>query len=372
MTDPRVHHHVEIKEGDETVAAADVTTPSESEGTAQASLRAAPGHVPPGHRASLVDAVMDLPEVQESTRLEAALPLGDSETLGRLRERSDNATTRAAGSSALVDADIPPGTGPDVPRAPALTPRRTRSRAGRRRLRPAGHGMIPAAAEFRPGMTTVGFIGSGMIGGTVARLSVAAGHAVVLSNSRGPDTLKDLVSELGPLARAASGEDAADADIVLVAIPLRAYRTVPVRRLVGKTVMDADNYYPQRDGQIADLDAKRLTSSELLQRHLRSSLVVKAFNNIYFRHLASLVRPSGAGDRSYLPIAGDDAGAKAEVTAFLDSIGYGAVDAGPLGESWRQQPGEPAYGAPYGPMEDAGGRPAGEGTIRRALAAATR
>ena len=91
-------------------------------------------------------------------------------------------------------------------------------------------------------MTTVGFIGSGMIGGTVARLSVAAGHAVVLSNSRGPDTLKDLVSELGPLARAASGEDAADADIVLVAIPLRAYRTVPVRRLVGKTVMDADNY----------------------------------------------------------------------------------------------------------------------------------
>ena len=221
-------------------------------------------------------------------------------------------------------------------------------------------------------MTTVGFIGSGMIGGTVARLSVAAGHAVVLSNSRGPDTLKDLVSELGPLARAASGEDAADADIVLVAIPLRAYRTVPVRRLVGKTVMDADNYYPQRDGQIADLDAKRLTSSELLQRHLRSSLVVKAFNNIYFRHLASLVRPSGAGDRSYLPIAGDDAGAKAEVTALLDSIGYGAVDAGPLGESWRQQPGEPAYGAPYGPVEDAGGRPAGEGTIRRALAAATR
>ena len=221
-------------------------------------------------------------------------------------------------------------------------------------------------------MTTVGFIGSGMIGGTVARLSVAAGHAVVLSNSRGPDTLKDLVSELGPLARAASGEDAADADIVLVAIPLRAYRSVPVQRLVSKTVMDANNYYPQRDGQIADLDAKRLTSSELLQHHLRSSSVVKAFNNIYFRHLASLARPSGAPDRSYLPIAGDDAGAKTEVTAFLDSIGYGAVDAGPLGESWRQQPGEPLYGAPYGPMEDAGGRPASEGMIRRALAAAAR
>ena len=116
MTDPGVHHHhVEIKEGDETVAAADVTIAPESEGTAQASLRAAPGHVPPGDRASLVDAVMDLPEVQKSTRLEAAVPLGDSETLGRLRERSDNSTTRAAGSSALVDADIPPGTGSDVP-----------------------------------------------------------------------------------------------------------------------------------------------------------------------------------------------------------------------------------------------------------------
>jgi len=117
MTDPGVHHYVEIKDGDETVAAADVTIPPESEGTAQASLRAAPGHVQPGRRASLVDAVMDLPEVQESARLEAALPLGDSETLGRLRERSENVTTRAAGSSALVDADIPPGTGPDVPSA---------------------------------------------------------------------------------------------------------------------------------------------------------------------------------------------------------------------------------------------------------------
>ena len=110
MTDPGLHHHLEIKDGDETVAAADVTTPPEAEGTAQASLRAAPGRIPPGRRASLVDAVMDLPEVQESSRLEAALPLGDSETLGRLRERSENATTRPAGVSALLDADIPPDT----------------------------------------------------------------------------------------------------------------------------------------------------------------------------------------------------------------------------------------------------------------------
>jgi hypothetical protein len=116
MTNPGMHHHVEIKEGDDTVAAADVTTPAETEGTAQASLHSSPGHVTPGRRASLVDAVMDLPEVKESSRLEAALPLGDSETLGRLRERSENATTRPAGSSALVDADIPAG---DVPAPPA-------------------------------------------------------------------------------------------------------------------------------------------------------------------------------------------------------------------------------------------------------------
>ena len=116
MTDPGLHHHLEVKDGDETVAAADVTTPPEAEGTAQASLRAAPGHVPPGHRASLVDAMMDLPEVRGSSRLEAAVPLGDSETLGRLRERSDNATTRYAGSSALLDADIPPAAArPDAP-----------------------------------------------------------------------------------------------------------------------------------------------------------------------------------------------------------------------------------------------------------------
>jgi hypothetical protein len=113
MTNPGLHHHLEIKDGDQTVAAADVTTPPE--GAAQASLRAAPGHILPGRRASLVDAVMDLPEVRESSRLEAALPLGDSETLGRLRERSENPTTRPAGASALLDADIPPGApGPDA------------------------------------------------------------------------------------------------------------------------------------------------------------------------------------------------------------------------------------------------------------------
>jgi hypothetical protein len=114
MTDPGTRHHLEIKEGEQTVAAADVTIPPDT-GTAQASLRAAPGQIPPGRRASLVDAVLDLPEVQDSTRLEAALPLGDAESLARLRERSENATTRAAGASALLDADLP-GSDPGPPR----------------------------------------------------------------------------------------------------------------------------------------------------------------------------------------------------------------------------------------------------------------
>ena len=219
----------------------------------------------------------------------------------------------------------------------------------------------------------MGFIGSGRIGGTVARLSVAAGHRVVLSNSRGPETLKGLADELGPLARAGTVEQAAAAgEIVVVAIPLHAYRSVPAEPLASKIVIDADNYYPQRDGHIAELDSGSVTSSELLQQHLAASHVVKAFNNIYYRHLLSLARPAGVADRSFLPIAGDDPGAKQAVTAFLDSIGYGAVDAGSLADSWRQQPGTPVYGAPYGPFEQPAGTPASAETIRAALDAAAR
>jgi predicted dinucleotide-binding enzyme len=222
-------------------------------------------------------------------------------------------------------------------------------------------------------VTTVGFIGSGRIGGTVAELAVAAGHPVVLSNSRGPETLRDLASDLGPLARAGTGAEAAAAgDIVVVTIPLRAYRSVPAEPLAGKVVIDTMNYYPLRDGQLPDLDDGSATSSELLQRHLPGSSVVKAFNNIFYKHLRSLSRPAGSADRTFLPIAGDDAAAKSAVTAFLDSIGYGAVDAGPLADSWRQQPGTPVYATPYGSFSDEKGTPAGADAVRAALAAATR
>ena len=142
----------------------------------------------------------------------------------------------------------------------------------------------------------------------MARLSVAAGHQVVLSNSRGPDTLAGLAAELGPQARAATPAEAAAAgDLVVVSIPLRAYPSLPAGPLAGTVVIDTCNYYPQRDGQIAELDSGSVTSSELIQRHLPDAAVVKAFNNIFFKHLESLSRAAGAPDRTALPVAGDDA-----------------------------------------------------------------
>jgi 8-hydroxy-5-deazaflavin:NADPH oxidoreductase len=222
-------------------------------------------------------------------------------------------------------------------------------------------------------MTTVGIIGSGMIGGTVARLSVAAGHHVVLSNSRGPETLDELAAELGPLATAGTAQQAAESgELVLVSVPVKAFGEIPAKPLAGKPVLDTGNYYPQRDGHIAELDTGALTSSGLLQRYLPDAQVVKVFNNIFFKHLASLARPQGAEDRSALPIAGDSAAAKAAVTAFLDSIGYDAVDAGPLAESWHQEPGTPAYGTPYGPFSDEAGTPADAARIHADLVGAHR
>jgi len=197
-------------------------------------------------------------------------------------------------------------------------------------------------------MTTIGLIGSGHIGSTVARLAVDAGHDVVLSNSRGPETLTDLVDQLGPHARAATAAEAAAAgDIVVVTIPLKNYRQVPVQPLRGKVVIDTNNYYPQRDGNIAELDDESTTTSELLQHHLPESHVVKGFNNIYFGFLGSLARPKGDPGRSVLAIAGNDSQAKATVAAFFDDIGYDAYDVGPLSEGWRFQRDTPAYAGVY-------------------------
>lgn len=225
-------------------------------------------------------------------------------------------------------------------------------------------------------MTTIGFIGSGNIGSAVAGLAVSAGHDVVMSNSRGPDSLTDLVGLLGPRAHAATpAEAAASGDLVVVTIPLGRYGDLPVAALDASVVIDTMNYYRARDGEIGPLEDESTTTSELVQAWLPSAHVVKAFNNIYVRHLQALARPAGAADRSALPIAGDDADAKGSVTAFLDAIGYDAVDAGALSEGWRFQRDTAAYGLPYAadPANWAAGpAPAGASDVERALAVARR
>lgn len=194
------------------------------------------------------------------------------------------------------------------------------------------------------GVKTIGLIGAGHIGSQVARAAIASGYDVVISNSRGPETLTDLVFELGPRARAGTTEEAAAAgDLVVVAIPLKAIGDVPVEPLVGKVVIDTNNYYPRRDGSIAALDNHRSTSSELLQARLRGAHVVKAFNHIYARQITTDGAPPRTRNRRALVVAGNDLVAKAQVAELVDGFGFDVVDAGPLAESWRIQPGTPGY-----------------------------
>ncbi len=211
-------------------------------------------------------------------------------------------------------------------------------------------------------MATIGLIGAGHIGSQLARLAVKNGHDVVISNRRGPDTLQGLVAELGPRARAATPVEAASAgDLVVVTVPLKNYRSVPVEPLRGKIVIDTNNYYPQRDGHIPELDNESTTTSELLQAHLPQSKVVKAFNHIYAAALTTDNLPAGAATRRALVIAGDDVEAKARVARLIDQFGFDVVDAGPLEEGWRIQRDTPGYG-PRRTADD----------LRRDLAAAKR
>jgi 8-hydroxy-5-deazaflavin:NADPH oxidoreductase len=194
-------------------------------------------------------------------------------------------------------------------------------------------------------MAIIGIIGAGHIGSQVARLAIASGHDAVISNSRGPETLSALVAELGPRARAATPVEAARAgDLVVVSVPLKNYRDVPAEPLAGKIVIDTNNYYPERDGHIPELDNESTTTAELLQAHLGRAKVVKAFNHIYAAELTTHGQPSGSPNRRALVIAGDDAGAKATVIRLLDQFGFDTVDAGPLKEGWRIQRDTPGYG----------------------------
>jgi 8-hydroxy-5-deazaflavin:NADPH oxidoreductase len=207
----------------------------------------------------------------------------------------------------------------------------------------------------------IGIIGAGQIGGTLVRRLTALGHKVAVANSRGPETLRDLAAETG--ATAVSVRDAVrGVDLVVVTIPEKNIPGLP-KGLFADTdkklvVVDTGNYYPrQRDGRIAGIEAG-LTESRWVEQQLGRP-VIKAFNNIYARHLLEHGKPAGTPGRIALPVAGDDAAAKAVVLKLVDELGFDAVDAGGLDDSWRQQPGTPVYTKDF----DAAG-------VRRALAAA--
>jgi predicted dinucleotide-binding enzyme len=195
----------------------------------------------------------------------------------------------------------------------------------------------------------IGIIGAGNIGGALTRRFRAAGHEVSVANSRGPETLKDLARETG--AKAVTVEEAArDKDVVVVTIPLKAVPGLP-RNLFSSAsknlvVIDTGNYYPQqRDGRI-DAIENGTPESRWVEQQLGRP-VVKAFNNIYAAHLQNNGKPAGTAGRIALPVAGDDARAKQVVMKLIDEIGFDAVDAGTMDESWRQQPDSPVYGKDY-------------------------
>ena len=192
----------------------------------------------------------------------------------------------------------------------------------------------------------IGIIGAGNIGATSARLLAAAGHRVALANSRGPDSLAGTVAAMEGDVRAATVPEAAEfGEVVIVAIPFGRYEDLPAGPLAGRIVIDANNYYPGRDGAFAEIDARGATSSGLLQAHLARSVVVKALNTMEASRLGGDGRPAGDPDRLALPVAGGDEEAKRIVIALLDQMGFDGVDAGTLEDGRRQEPGSPVYGA---------------------------
>ena len=189
----------------------------------------------------------------------------------------------------------------------------------------------------------IGVIGSGNIGGTVATLLARAGHEVQIANSRGPESLRGLAAErLRPATIEAAAEDG---EVVIVATPLAAYAALPAQALAGTVVVDAGNYYPSRDGQIAVLDDDSTTSTEWLAAKLPGARVVKAFNTVFWEVLRDKGDPQAGDDRLVVLVAGDDEGAKETVGGLIEDIGFASLDQGGLAVGGRrQQPGSELYG----------------------------
>ncbi len=191
----------------------------------------------------------------------------------------------------------------------------------------------------------IGILGAGFIGRAVARLAVQNGYEVMLSNSRSPVTLVSAMISIG--CKIGTAKDASEyGDVVLLAVPFASLKDVAAEPLQGKIVMDACNYYAQRDGAIPELDTQQTTTSEMVAAHLSGAKIVKAFNAILEKDVEKDAVPAGSGPRRALPIAGDDAEAKQVVSAILEKLGYDVVDAGPLAEGWRFERARPAYCVP--------------------------
>ena len=192
----------------------------------------------------------------------------------------------------------------------------------------------------------IGIVGAGNIGATAAKLFIEAGHDAAIANSRGAETLRDLVAQLGEKATAVSVEEAAKfGEIVFVSIPFGKYTSLPSDIFEGKIVIDSNNYYPNRDGNYVELDEGKTTSSELLGNHLKGARIVKGFNTIWFEHLKTQGRKDlPLDERRVIFIAGDDSKAKESVAKLIEEIGFAAVDTGFLREGGKlQQPDTPIY-----------------------------
>lgn len=193
-------------------------------------------------------------------------------------------------------------------------------------------------------MTVIGIIGAGEVGGQIARAAIATGYDVVIANSRGPETLKDLIDELGPSARAATAAGAAAAgDVAVVAVPLKVVNDMPAEELAGKIVLDTNNYMVWRDGHIPVIDSGEKTVHELRQEHLPRSKVVKAFTHIQAPRITTAGLPAGAPGRLALSASSDFPEAVELVARLYDRFGFDTVDNSPLSESWRSSPGQPAW-----------------------------